>query len=195
MQLIFATHNKNKVIEVKSLINTSINLLSLTDINYLDDIAETANSIEGNALLKATTIANYTCKNCFADDSGLFVNALHGAPGIFSARYVGLQKNDNDNMNLLLQNLIGVEDRTAYFKTVLALIINGENYFFEGVIMGKIIETKIGNEGFGYDPIFVPDGYTKTFAQLTLAEKSNLSHRAIAVKKMMTFINENLINI
>ena len=189
MQLIFASHNKNKVKEVKSLIHNTINLLSLDDINLLNEIEETSTTIEGNALLKAQTIYKQTGINCFADDSGLLVDALNGAPGVYSARYAGEQKNDEDNMQKLLFNLKNIEARDAHFKTVMALIIDGKEYLFEGIINGKIISEKMGTNGFGYDPIFVPNGYTETFAQLNSETKNAISHRGIALKKLIEFIN------
>jgi XTP/dITP diphosphohydrolase len=189
MELIFATHNKNKVIEVKSLINQNINLLNLSDINFTDDINETATTLEGNALLKAQTIFKKTNLNCFADDSGLLVDALNGEPGVYSARYAGEKKNDKENIIKVLRNLHGIENRKAQFKTVLALIINGNEYLFEGIMLGKITHEKMGTNGFGYDPIFMPHGYSKTFAELTLEEKSKISHRALALNKMIKFIN------
>lgn len=189
MELIFATHNKNKVIEVKSLIKQNINLLNLSDINFTDEINETASTLEGNAILKAQTIFNKTKFNCFADDSGLLVDALNGEPGVYSARYAGEQKNDEDNIVKILKNLHGIENRNAQFKTVLALIINGNEYLFEGIMHGTITHEKMGAHGFGYDPIFMPHGYSKTFAELTLEEKSKISHRALALNKMIKFIN------
>lgn len=189
MELIFATHNKNKVIEVKSLINQNINLLNLSEINFTDEINETALTLEGNAILKAQTIFNKTKINCFADDSGLLVDALNGEPGVFSARYAGEEKNDEENVIKVLRNLYGIENRNAQFKTVLALIINGNEYLFEGIMHGTITHEKIGTHGFGYDPIFMPHGYSKTFAELTLEEKSKISHRALALNKMIKFIN------
>lgn len=188
MQLIFATHNKNKLKEVKSLIPNSINLLSLDDINLLTEIEETESTIEGNALLKAKTIYEQTGTNCFADDSGLLVEALNGAPGVYSARYAGEQKNDEDNIQKLLQNLNNESNRKAHFKTVMALIIDGKEYLFEGIIHGKIITEKIGKNGFGYDPIFIPDGYSETFAQLNSETKNAISHRGIALQKLLEFL-------
>lgn len=188
MQLIFATHNKNKIKEVKSLIPKTIDLLSLDDINLLTEIEETASTLEGNALLKAKTIYEKTGTNCFADDSGLLVEALNGAPGVHSARYAGEQKNDEDNIQKLLQNLNSESNRKAHFKTVMALIIDGKDYLFEGIIHGKIITEKIGTNGFGYDPIFRPDGYTETFAQLNSETKNAISHRGIALQKLLEFL-------
>lgn len=188
MKLIFATHNKNKLKEVKSLMPSSIELLSLDDISFNDEIEETADTIEGNALLKAKTIFEKTGTNCFADDSGLLVDALNGAPGVYSARYAGEQKNDEDNMQKLLHELNDKPNRNAHFKTVMALIIDGKEYLFEGKIEGKIILEKLGTNGFGYDPIFVPDGYNETFAQLDSETKNNISHRARALQKMLEFL-------
>lgn len=188
MQLIFATHNKNKIKEVKGLIPKTTDLLSLDDINLLTEIEETESTLEGNALLKAKTIYGQTGTNCFADDSGLLVEALNGAPGVHSARYAGEQKNDEDNIRKLLQNLNNESNRKAHFKTVMALIIDGKDYLFEGIIHGKIITEKIGTNGFGYDPIFIPDGYAETFAQLNSETKNAISHRGIALQKLLEFL-------
>lgn len=188
MQLIFATHNKNKLKEVKSLIPDSIQLLSLADINFNTEIEETAETIEGNALLKAKTIYEKTGINCFADDSGLLVDTLNGAPGVYSARYAGEQKNNEDNMQKLLHELQNHTNRNAHFKTAMALILDGKEYLFEGKIEGKIITEKLGTNGFGYDPIFVPNGYNETFAQLDSETKNKISHRAKALKKMLEFL-------
>lgn len=188
MKLIFATHNKNKAKEVKSLMPSFIELLSLDDINFYNEIDETASTLEGNALLKAKTIFEKTGINCFADDSGLLVDALNGEPGVYSARYAGGQKNDQDNMQKLLLELNDKSNRNAHFKTVMALIIDGNEFLFEGKIEGKIITEKLGSNGFGYDPIFVPDGYNETFAQLDSETKNKISHRARALQKMLDFL-------
>lgn len=188
MKLIFATHNKNKLKEVKSLMPSSIELLSLDEISFNDEIEETADTIEGNALLKAKTIFEKTGINCFADDSGLLVDALNGAPGVYSARFAGEQKNDQDNMQKLLFELSNKSNRKAHFKTAMALIIDGKEYLFEGKIEGKIITEKLGTNGFGYDPIFVPDGHRETFAQLDSEIKNNISHRAKALQNMLEFL-------
>lgn len=190
MKLIFASQNKNKVLEVKSLMPPSVELLSLSDINFNDDIEETETTIEGNALLKARTIYTKTRMNCFADDSGLLIDALYGAPGVYSARYAGEPKNDEANLQKVLHQLSGIENRKAHFKTVMALIIDGKEYLCEGSINGTIINEKKGTNGFGYDPIFVPDGYGKTFAELDFQEKSTISHRALAVQKMMEVLQK-----
>lgn len=166
----------------------AINLLSLYDINFTDDIAETAATIEGNALLKAKAIAEKFDTNCFADDSGLLVDALNGAPGVYSARYAGAQKNDRDNIDKLLRELEGVENRKAHFKTVMALVLNGQEYLFEGIVKGTIITELRGSNGFGYDPVFMPDGSSKTFAEMSLEEKNTISHRKIALKKLLDFL-------
>ena len=189
MKLIFATHNKNKTKEVKSMMPSHIELLSLDDINFHTEIEENATTLEGNALLKAKTIFEKTGINCFADDSGLLVDALNGAPGVYSARYAGSQKNDEDNMQKLLSELKDKTNKNAHFKTVMALIIDGKEYLFEGKIEGKIISEKLGTNGFGYDPIFVPDGYNETFAQLDSETKNKISHRSRALQKMLEFIS------
>ena len=189
--LVFATHNAHKLEEVKRLIPDTINLLSLTDVNFNEEIEETETTIEGNALLKARTIYSKTNINCFSDDSGLLIDALNGAPGVYSARYAGEPKNDEANLQKVLAQLMIEDNRKAHFKTVIALIINGQEYLFEGIINGMIIKEKKGTNGFGYDPIFVPDGYSKTFAELSSQEKSSISHRAIAVQKMMGVLQKS----
>jgi len=188
MQLIFATHNQNKLKEVRSLVPDPIQLLSLDDIHFDKEIEETEPTIEGNALLKARTIYEETGINCFSDDSGLLVDALNGAPGVYSARYAGEQKNDNDNIEKLLFDLKDNQNRSAHFKTVMALVINGKEYLFEGIIQGKITEEKTGNNGFGYDPVFMPYGYNITFAQMDPGTKNSISHRGIALKKLIDFL-------
>ncbi|HTA63010.1 MAG TPA: non-canonical purine NTP diphosphatase [Bacteroidia bacterium] len=193
MKLIFATHNQHKLQEIKLLLPKSINLVSLADINFTDDIAETAYTLTDNALLKARHIYNKYKTNCFADDSGLEVEALNGAPGVYSARYAGLQKNDADNMQKLLDELRDKSNRNACFKTVIALILNGKEYTFDGVIEGIILTEKQGDKGFGYDPLFKPNGYGITFAQMTTDEKSKISHRGLAVNKLVNFLSVNAI--
>lgn len=166
----------------------AINLLSLYDIGFNEEIAETAVTIEGNALLKAKTIAGKFNTNCFADDSGLLVDALNGAPGVYSARYAGTQKNDRDNINKLLTELKDVENRKAHFKTVMALVLDGKEFIFEGIVNGRITSDLHGSNGFGYDPVFMPDGFSKTFAEMSLEEKNSISHRKIALKKLLDFL-------
>jgi XTP/dITP diphosphohydrolase len=190
LTILFATANKSKLKEVNSLLNSSFVLKSLTDIGFSEDIPETENTLEGNALLKARFIAEkYNC-NCFADDTGLEIVALDGEPGVYSARYAGEDKNSEKNMQKVLEKLTNVSNRKAHFRTVIALILDGKKHFFEGIVKGEITQEKRGVDGFGYDPIFMPDGYNKTFAEMTLQEKNQVSHRAIALKKMTEFLNE-----
>ncbi len=188
MQLVFASNNKNKIKEIQLLVPQYIKVLSLEDIGCFEEIPETADTIEGNAIQKANYVTEkYGC-NCFADDTGLEVEALNGEPGVYSARYAGEQKDATDNMDKLLNNLKGISNRNAQFKTVIALNLNGNQSLFTGIIKGKIIEEKIGSNGFGYDPIFVADGYSQTFAELTIEEKSIISHRGLAVKQLVNFL-------
>lgn len=189
MKLVFASNNKNKIIEIQSILPETIQILSLEDIGCFEDIPETATTIEGNALLKANYVAEKYGFNCFADDSGLEVDALNGAPGVYSARYAGEQKNDYDNMNKLIVALSNKNNRKAHFKTVIALNLNNEIHLFTGIAEGEIVNEKKGNNGFGYDPIFQPAGHNKTFAEFTLQEKSAISHRAKAVKDLISFLN------
>jgi XTP/dITP diphosphohydrolase len=188
MKLIFASNNKNKIKEIQLLVPKSIQILSLEDIGCTEEIPETSDTIEGNAILKANHVTEKYGYDCFADDSGLEVDALNGEPGVFSARYAGEPKNDDNNMNKLLLNLKEKTNRNANFKTVICLNYKGEQHLFTGIINGKIIEEKIGNNGFGYDPVFVANDYTKTFAELSIEEKSNISHRGIAVKQLIQFL-------
>ncbi len=188
MQLVFASNNKNKIKEIQLLVPQSIKVLSLEDIGCFEEIPETADTIEGNAIQKANYVTEKYGYNCFADDTGLEVEALNGEPGVYSARYAGEQKDATDNMDKLLNNLKGISNRNAQFKTVIALNLNGNHSLFTGIIKGKIIEEKIGSNGFGYDPIFVADGYSQTFAELTIGEKSVISHRGLAVKQLVDFL-------
>lgn len=188
MQLVFASNNKNKIKEIQLLLPNSIQILSLEDIGCNEDIPETADTIEGNAILKANYVTQKYGYDCFADDSGLEVAALNGEPGVFSARYAGEPKNDENNIDKLLANLKDVNNKKANFKTIICLNLKGEQHLFTGIINGQIIEERIGNNGFGYDPIFVADGYQKTFAELSLEEKARISHRGIAVKKLIDFL-------
>jgi XTP/dITP diphosphohydrolase len=190
MNLIFATHNNNKAIEIQELIGDKFAILSLQDINCLEEIPEEQDTILGNAQQKAQYVFEKYQQNVFADDTGLEIEALNGAPGVFSARFAGEEKNPEKNMDKVLQLLDNETNRNAQFKTVIALILDKKEYFFEGIVQGTIIEEKRGNLGFGYDPIFVPNGYNKTFAEMTLAEKSEISHRAIAVNKMIEFLTQ-----
>lgn len=188
MQLVFASNNKNKIKEIQLLLPSTIQLLSLEDIGCNEEIPETAHTIEGNAMQKANYVTSNYGYNCFADDTGLEVEALDGEPGVYSARYAGEQKDANDNMDKLLSNLKYKANRKANFKTVICLNIDGNQTLFTGIIKGQIIEKKIGTNGFGYDPIFVADNYTKTFAELTLEEKATISHRGLAVKELVEFL-------
>lgn len=190
MDLVFASSNKNKVKEIRELIPPSINLLGLSDINCNQDIPETAATIEGNALLKARFVLQQYKLSCFADDSGLEVEVLDGAPGVYSARYAGEEKNDLNNIKKLLNELSGKQNRSAQFKTVIALLWEGREYCFEGIVKGKITEAPRGEKGFGYDPVFVPDGYNRTFAEMELSEKNRISHRAKAVKQLIEFLEK-----
>ncbi|TXI70937.1 non-canonical purine NTP diphosphatase [Flavobacterium sp. UBA6195] len=190
MKLVFASNNKNKIQEIQALVPNTFQILSLEEIGCTEDIPETADTIEGNAILKANYVTEKYGYDCFADDTGLEVEALNGAPGVYSARYAGEQKDANDNMDKLLSELKDKSNRNANFKTVIALNLNGNQNLFTGIINGKIIEKKIGTNGFGYDPIFVADGYSKTFAELTMEEKSIISHRGIAVKELILFLQK-----
>ncbi|WP_439553786.1 non-canonical purine NTP diphosphatase [Flavobacterium macrobrachii] len=188
MKLVFASNNKNKIREIQILVPNDIQILSLEEIGCVEEIPETADTIEENAILKANYVTQKYGYDCFADDSGLEVDALNGEPGVFSARYAGEPKNDDNNMDKLLSNLKDKINKKANFKTVICLNYKGNQQLFTGIINGKIIEEKIGNNGFGYDPIFVADGYLKTFAELSIKEKASISHRGIAVKKLIDFL-------
>lgn len=189
MKLVFASNNKNKIQEIQSLLPKSINIVSLEDINCLEEIPETTDTIEGNAILKANYITEKYGFDCFADDTGLEVEALNGAPGVFSARYAGEPSDANANMQKLLAALENKTNRNAQFKTVITLNLNGEQYLFTGIAKGKITTEKSGNEGFGYDPIFQPLGFKETFAELSLEQKNQISHRGKATKKLIDFLN------
>lgn len=187
MTLVFATNNKNKLKEVQALLPSSIELKSLEDIGCTEDIIEDAPTIEGNAILKAKYIKDRYGYDCFADDTGLEVTALDGAPGVYSARYAGPQKEASDNMNKLLINLATQTDRSAQFKTVIAFAKADSMQTFEGICKGQITKEKQGDGGFGYDPIFQPDGYEATFAQMALSLKGKIGHRGKAVAKFVTY--------
>ena len=191
MELIFATHNENKVIEIKNLIQKNIKLLSLSDIGFKDEIVEDGKSLHENSLIKAKYIKSKYGMNCFADDTGLEVQSLNNEPGVYSSRYAGYPINSNNNIKKLLENLSGFNNRNARFRTVISLIISKNIFSFEGIINGKIIHEIRGNSGFGYDPVFIPSGYSKTLAELSLKEKNTISHRSIAINKMMNFLRKN----
>ena len=188
MKLVFASNNKNKIKEIKSLLPEGIEILSLEDIGCVIDIPETADTIEGNALMKANFIKRHYGYDCFADDTGLEVNSLNGAPGVYSARYAGESRDDKANMEKLLLNLTESQDRSAHFKTVIALHYKGEQKLFTGLVEGIILKKATGNEGFGYDPIFQADGMNKSFAEISLSDKNKVSHRAKALKQLIEFL-------
>lgn len=187
-RFVFATNNAHKLEEVAAILKDKVELLSLKEIGCHADIPETADTLEGNALLKAQYIFENYHTDCFADDTGLEVEALGGAPGIYSARYAGDGHDSEANMQKLLHDLEGVENRKAQFRTVFALIIDGKEHLFEGIIKGEIISNRKGTSGFGYDPIFVPEGYTQTFAEMGNELKNQISHRAVATNKLCKFL-------
>lgn len=190
MTLVFASSNVHKVDEIRAMLPPGFTLLGLADIGCHDDIPETADTFAGNAQLKADYVTEKFGYDCFADDSGLEVDALDGAPGVYSARYAGLQKNDSDNISKLLTELGETENRTARFKTVICLNLNGEKHFFSGSVEGKITHQPAGNNGFGYDPVFIADGFDKTFAEISREEKASVSHRGRAMKQLLDFLSE-----
>lgn len=189
--IIFATNNQNKVEEVRAVLGGSFTILTLKEAGILIDIPEPHDTLEANATEKSRTIFNLTNKNCFSEDTGLEVDALNGEPGVKSARYAGETRSFDDNIEKLLRTLDGVNNRAARFRTVISLILDGEEYFFEGICPGKIINERKGKHGFGYDPVFVPDGTDKTFAEMTMFEKNKFSHRKKAMEKLIQFLNNN----
>jgi XTP/dITP diphosphohydrolase len=191
MKLVFASNNKHKVREISHILDNKITLLSLEDVNILEEIPEDEPLIEGNALFKARYVHNATGMNVFADDTGLEIEALNGLPGVHSARFAGESKDSNANISKALDMLKGKENRKARFRTVIALIFEKREYLFEGIVTGNIIEEKRGEEGFGYDPIFIPEGKVKTFAQMSLSDKNKISHRAIAFEKLKEFLQQH----
>ena len=190
MKLVFATQNENKAQEIQSLLPEYFKIITLKDIRCFDDIPETAETLEGNSLLKASFISETYNLNCFADDTGLEIEALDFRPGVHSARYAGLDKSANENIDKVLLELEGKTKRNAQFRTIITLILNSSTFTFEGIVHGAIILEKRGENGFGYDPIFVPEGALKTFAEMTLTEKNQYSHRARAFQKMIVFLSE-----
>ena len=189
MQLVFATHNKNKIYEVSKLIEPKIKLLSLSDINCFEELAETQSTLEGNALQKAQYVFDKYKQNCFADDTGLEIEGLNGKPGVISARYAGEGCKADDNMDKVLKEMKGMKNRNAKFRTIIALILNEKQHLFEGSVEGVILEQKQGTKGFGYDPIFKANGHQVSFAEISVEEKNIISHRAIAVKKLVEYLN------
>ena len=190
MELIFATQNRNKAKEIQALLPDHIAVKTLGEIGCHDDIPETAATLEGNAQLKAAYVHEHFKVNCFADDTGLEIEVLNNAPGVYSARYAGEQKDANDNMDLVLAHLKGQTNRKARFRTVITLILDGKTYDFEGIAEGSICEEKSGAAGFGYDPVFKPTGYAQTFSEMSLDEKNKISHRGIAVRKLIDFLSK-----
>jgi XTP/dITP diphosphohydrolase len=188
MKLVFATGNSNKVAEIQQLVPPIVKLLSLQDIGCSEDLPETQPTIEGNAFQKAFYVYEKYGENCFADDTGLEVEALDGRPGVYSARYAGEEKSADRNMDKILEELNGDSNRKARFKTVISLVMDGKEQQFEGVVNGVILYEKRGGKGFGYDPIFQPDGYEQSFAEMDLVEKNRISHRAIAVNKLVEYL-------
>ena len=189
IDLVFVTNNKFKLEEIQNIIGFKYRIMSLKDINCYDEIPETHMTIEENASEKSHYIYKRYELDCFADDTGLEIDALDGRPGVFSARYAGEGKDFDDNMNKVLSELQNTSNRKARFRTVISLILDGNEYQFEGIVNGQILTRKIGGKGFGYDPIFQPDGFSKSFAQLTMKEKNKISHRGMAIQKMIEFLN------
>lgn len=191
MKLCFATNNINKVGEAKVAIENEFEILTLQEIGFVEELPETKNSLEGNSAQKAEIVWNRTGIPCFADDTGLEVEALNGEPGVFSARYAGIACDSQKNIELLLENLKSVKNRKAQFRTVVSLILPDGRYQFEGITKGVILNQLQGKNGFGYDPIFLPDGFSKSFAEMNIKEKAEISHRAIAIKKLVRFLKSN----
>jgi len=189
LKLVFATNNKNKLEEVQAML-TNFEIVSLADINCFDDIPETANTLDGNSIIKANYITKKYGLNCFADDTGLEVEALNNEPGVYSARYAGEENDSEKNIQKLIKELGNNTNRKAQFKTAIALNINGKQYIFDGICTGTILTEKHGEKGFGYDSIFMPFGFNKSFAEMSINEKGTISHRGKAVKKLVTFLNE-----
>lgn len=188
ISICFATNNKNKLEEVRSKIGSQFNILSLEDIGCLEELPETQPTIEGNSAQKAQYVAQKYNVNCFADDTGLLVDALNGEPGVYSARYAGPSCSPEDNMNKLLAALQGITNRKASFKTCITLVLNSKQFQFSGEVSGIILTERHGVKGFGYDPIFQPQGYTTSFAEMSMEEKNTMSHRALAVSKLFEFL-------
>lgn len=191
-KLVFATNNQHKTEEIRFALSGQYEVLNLEDIGCFTDIPETANTFEGNATLKSSYVVQHYNLDCFADDSGLEIEALNNEPGVYSARYSG-SRDSLENINLVLAKLEGKTNRKARFKTVISLMHNGKNHLFEGIINGTIRTELSGAKGFGYDPIFQPDGYDVTFAEMDMADKNKISHRALAIEKMMVFLKEQAI--
>lgn len=190
MKLVFATNNKHKIREISDILDNSFSIIGLADVNITGDIPEEADTLAENALFKARYVHEKTDMNVFADDTGLEVEALGGEPGVYSARYAGEGCSFDDNINKLLNRLEGIEDRKARFRTVIALILENTEYLFEGNVEGEILTERKGTGGFGYDPVFRASGYDQTFAEMPLSEKNMISHRAVATRKLLNFLEE-----
>jgi len=190
MQICFATHNRNKVEELRKLVPDSIEILSLDDLGISEEIEETGTTLIENAVLKAQYIANTYATACFADDTGLEVEAINGAPGVYSARFAGEPANNENNIDKLLELLSGTVNRRARFRTVIALIKEGKQHIFEGIVNGEITRERKGSKGFGYDAVFLPNSFACTFAEMNMEEKNLISHRGIAVKKLIDFLTQ-----
>ncbi len=193
MELLFATKNRNKLLEVQAFAGEQIKITGLDSTGFDKDIPENEPTLEGNASAKSWYVFKLTGKNCFADDTGLEIETLGGKPGVHSARYGGIKKNDMANREKVLSELVNESNRKARFRTVISLIINGKEKLFEGAVYGKIIDEPRGDKGFGYDPIFIPNGYDKTFAEMELDEKNRISHRTDAVKKLIEYLQDEVI--
>ena len=191
MELIIASQNQNKLVEFKKILEDKINLFSLSDIGLNQEIPENEKTIKKNAMFKAKFVNTQTGKNVFADDTGLEIDSLNGEPGVYSARYSGVDRNSDKKIELVLRKLKNKANRNSRFKTIISLIIDGKSVNFEGVVEGKITEEKRGSNGFGYDPIFQPNGYASTFGEMSLKEKNKISHRSIAINKMVQYLKEN----
>ncbi|MVT11004.1 RdgB/HAM1 family non-canonical purine NTP pyrophosphatase [Chitinophaga tropicalis] len=190
MKLVFATNNENKIREIRSVLGNSFSIETLQEAGIDIDIPEPHNTLEANATEKSDTIYTITGKDCFSEDTGLEIPALNGAPGVLSARYAGEQKSADDNIAKVLKEMEGKEDRRANFRTVISLIMDNEEFLFEGICPGTILHERRGSKGFGYDPIFIPDGATQTFAEMELETKNQYSHRAKAFHKLVAFLKE-----
>ncbi len=190
MEIVFASNNAHKLAEVSSKLPENFKILSLKDVLGDVDIPETGQTLDDNAIIKAKYVFERTGKNCFADDTGLEITALNGEPGVYSARYAGEDCSFQDNMDKVLRNLKGKQDRSARFRTVICLILNGEQHLFEGQVDGEILTEEQGEKGFGYDPIFRPNGFETTFAEMTMEQKNAISHRGLAVHKLVEFLSD-----
>ena len=191
MKLVFATNNLNKLKEVQQMLSSSFEILSLKDINCFEEVEETETTLEGNAKLKANYITTNFGYSCFADDTGLEVDALNGKPGVYSARFAGEPRDAERNMQKLLTELKNKSNRKAQFRTAICLNINDEQFLFEGICVGEILTEKKGEKGFGYDPVFKPEGFSTSFAEMSAEEKNKISHRGLAIQKLVTFLKNN----